>query len=204
MARKPQHPNQKPSFSNPFLLWVSHLMTFGFGVFAGIMMAQVGWGTSSTSSTPSAAPQASNDQSAAVIQQLESHLTHAPDDLEARIQLGNAYFDAGKYESAILHYSKALEMKPRNPNVIVDLGIAYRHIGRSDVAVQKFREALAIDAQHVNARYNLGVVSRWDLNDLPAAIAAWDTLLLYHPNHPNAATVRAQLAEMRSKEGVRE
>lgn len=178
-------------------------MTFAFGAFAGIMIAQVGWGNKAapTVSNPSPSPPSVSPEAATAvagrIQQLESHLSHSPEDLEARIQLGNAYFDTDKFESAIIHYSKALETQPRNADVIVDMGIAYRKIGRSDVAAQKFREALVLNDRHVNARYNLGIVLKWDLNDIPGAIAAWDTLLIYVPNHPNAATVRQELAQMR-------
>lgn len=186
------------------MLWISHFMTFAFGAFAGIMIAQVGWDNKAAptaanppaQSPPSVSPEAATAV-AGRIQQLESHLSHSPEDLDSRIQLGNAYFDTDKFESAIIHYSKALEAQPRNADVIVDMGIAYRKIGRSDVAAQKFREALVINDHHVNARYNLGIVLKWDLDDIPGAVAAWDTLLLYTPNHPNAATLRLELAQMR-------
>ena len=176
-------------------------MTFAFGAFAGIMIAQVGWGNKAAPTVTNPPPPTVSPEAATAvagqIQQLESHLSHTPEDIEARIQLGNAYFDTDKFESAIIHYSKALEAQPRNADVIVDMGISYRKIGRSDVAAQKFREALVINDRHVNARYNLGIVLKWDLNDIPGAIAAWDTLLVYTPNHPNAATVRQELAQMR-------
>ncbi|MBM3264599.1 MAG: tetratricopeptide repeat protein [candidate division Zixibacteria bacterium] len=202
MARQSPPQSRKPPSTRTAHLWVSHLMTFAFGAFAGIMIAQTGWETPQTVSSPS--PQPSPQTTSAVagrIRQLEEHLSHAPNDVEGRIQLGNAYYDTEKYESAIIHYGRALELNPRNPDVIVDMGIAYRFIGRSDVAAQKFRDALAIDARHVNGRYNLGIVLKWDVKDIPGAIAAWDTLLMYHPNHPNTASIRQQMAEMRNAPG---
>ena len=201
MAIKNPTSRQKSTGGNRYLLWASHFLMFGFGALTGIMVyqASVGGGSSVPTAAPSIAPP-SNDLFA-VIQQLETHLSHAPDDAEARTRLGNAYFDSGKFESAVLQYGKALELRPGVPDVIVDLGISYRNIGRSEVAVEKFREALAIEPRHVNGRYNLGIVLRWDLNKFPEAIAAWDTLLMYHPQHPNAATIRAQIQEMRNNPG---
>lgn len=134
----------------------------------------------------------------AIINQLQTHLTHSPDDSEARTQLGNAFFDAGNYQSAIMQYAQVLEKAPNNPDVIVDLGISYRRIGESETCIKRFREALSLDPSHVNARYNLGLVLQSDTLDFPGAIAAWDTLLMYTPNHPRAGWIREQMASMRN------
>lgn len=176
---------------------MSHLLAFVFGVLTGVAISKVGSGDFTANSTPiPGASQPTASQSAA-IQQLEAHLSHAPNDVEAHIEMGNAYFDAGNNESAIIHYAKALDLKPGDPDVIVDLGICYRRIGQSDVCVRKFIEALAIDPGHLNARMNLGLVLMADLNDFKGAIAAWDTLLTIAPNHPRAEWVRQQIAQMK-------
>ncbi|MBI4553709.1 MAG: tetratricopeptide repeat protein [Candidatus Latescibacteria bacterium] len=193
MARRPT----KPPTSRGLLL-LSYLLTFIFGAAAGLAGSRL-IGNNRPPSTPSPSP-GTPDQSA-VIKQLETHLSHAPDDAEARVQLGNAYFDAGNFESAIIHYSRALELRPRNPDVIVDLGIAYREIGKSEAGVARFREALAINPRHVNARYNLGLVLKTDLHDFRGAIAAWDTLLTIIPTHEKAAWIREQLAQMKRQPG---
>ena len=196
MAQRQRRAKKKNSSRS--LLWVSHLLTFVIGALTGIMIAQVGFGVQQTaSSTASVFSQPSNDQ-ASIIQQLESHIAHAADDVDARIRLGNAYYDTGNFQSAIIHYAQALELRPDNPDVIVDMGIAYRRIQRSDVAVENFQKALDINPRHVNARYNLGLVLKLDMKDIPRAIAAWDTLLLFYPNYPAAASVQAQLLQMRT------
>lgn len=196
MAQRQRRGKRKDT-SRP-LLWVSHLLTFVIGGLTGILIAQVGFGVRPATSTTAPVISPPSNSAASVISQLESHIAHAPTDVDGRIRLANAYFDAGNYQSAIMHYAQALEMRPGNADVTVDMGISYRRIGRSDAAIEQFRKALAIDPRHVNARYNLGLVLKLDENDIQGAIAAWDTLLLYYPNHPNAANVNEQLSEMRS------
>lgn len=191
MARRPTRPPTSRG-----LLLLSYLLTFVFGGAAGFAGSRLLGGNRTT--TPSPAGPDSPGQSA-IIQQLETHLSHAPNDVESRVQLGNAYFDAGNYESAIIHYAKALDLRPRNPDVIVDLGIAYRELGKGDVGVAKFREALAINPRHVNARYNLGLVLMTDLRDFRGAIAAWDTLLTIVPNHEKAGWIREQMGRMKQQ-----
>lgn len=200
MPRRASRRQQRPS-ANRNLQLVSYLLTFVFGFAAGLGSARMtGVGQSSESPPSSGAAQPSPDQAAA-IRQLETHLSHAPDDINARIQLGNLYFDTGRFESAIIQYGRALEIQPENPDVIVDQGIAYRRVGQSDVCIRKFREALTIDPAHVNARYNLGLVLQADFQDYAGAIAAWDTLLTQTPDHPRAGWIREQLAQMRRQTG---
>jgi cytochrome c-type biogenesis protein CcmH/NrfG len=196
MAQRQRRTKNKKN--NRSLRWVSHLITFVFGAFTGILIAQVGFGTQQTTSSTAPVISPPPNTQVSTIQQLETHLTHAADNVDTRIRLGNAYFDSGNFQSAITHYARALEMNPGNPDVTVDLAIAYRRIGRSDVAVEIFNKALRLNPRHINARYNLGLVLKLDINDIQGAIAAWDTLLILHPNHPNADAVKADLADMRS------
>ena len=187
-----------------YLPWVSHLVTFAFGGLTGIILTMMIGGDQSRSVSSSASQVASSGMgggagSSAHIQQLQDHLAHAPEDMDGRTQLGNAYFDSGNYQSAIIQYSQVLQTRPRDTNVIVDLGISYRRIADSPTAVKKFREALSIDSRHVNARYNLGLVLQSDLQDFTGAAAAWDTLLTYAPTHPRAQWMKEQLAAMKSR-----
>ena len=200
MAKKSPRTNRKTRAPN-YQPWVSHLVTFVFGALAGIIMSMVLGGNEPLPVNAGGVPPPTGTPSAgsAVINQLQTHLTHSPEDREARTQLANAYFDAGNYQSAIMQYAQVLETDPNNPDVIVDLGISYRRIGESDACIKRFRKALSIDPSHVNARYNLGLVLQSDALDFPGAIAAWDTLLMYTPNHPRAGWIREQMASMRNK-----
>jgi len=133
------------------------------------------------------------------VQQLKNHLEHAPEDLEARIQLANDLFDMENYQEAVVHYRLALEKRPQDPDVRTDLGTALHRLGRNDLAVQEFRKAIESSPMHLNAHYNLGVVLANELSDPQGAIAAWERFLELDPNAPQAAQVRASLQQLKSR-----
>ena len=193
MARNTPRQKRKPPARN-YLPWVSHLITFAVGALTGIVVSMMLGDNRSTAA--SGETQSGTASLSSRVQQIEAHLSHEPGDVDARIQLGNAYFDLGNYQSAIIQYAQALEARPGNPDLIVDMGISYRRIGESETCIRKFREALAIDPRHINARFNLGLVLKSDIKDYPGAIAAWDTLLVYKPDHPQALWIREQIAIM--------
>jgi tetratricopeptide (TPR) repeat protein len=120
-------------------------------------------------------------------------------DFDKLVQIGNREFDAAPRRSALAAaaYEKALSIKPKDPNVLTDLGTVYRDMVRYDDAIRMFKEAASIDRSHAISRYNLGIVLRYDKNDLPGAIAAWEDYLKVAPRGPMAAQVREDLKEMR-------
>ena len=77
-----------------------------------------------------------------------------PSNLNALIDLGNAYFDTDRYREAIDAYSKALTIDPKDPNVRTDMGIMYRKLGQFDKAIEAFRQAAQYQPMHVNSRFN--------------------------------------------------
>ena len=130
------------------------------------------------------------------IEQLKASLQRAPGDLDTRIRLGNALFDAGRYTDAIAEYEQVLAERPGDADVRTDLGICQRRSGRSDLAVASFAQAISDVPDHVNAHFNLGVVLDADLGDPASAIAAWERFLELAPGAPNAARVRDRLRQL--------
>lgn len=82
-----------------------------------------------------------------------------PDNYEVLVNLGNANFDAGRYEDAEKIYAKALEKKSADLNVRTDLGLTFifRDTPNYDRAVQEFKKVLETDPSHVQALQNLTV-----------------------------------------------
>ena len=82
-----------------------------------------------------------------------------PDDYETIVNLGNAFFDAGKYEEAEKSYSAALVKKVNDVNVRTDLGLTYifRDPPNYDRAVQEFSRSLETDPNHIQTLQNLTV-----------------------------------------------
>jgi tetratricopeptide (TPR) repeat protein len=80
-----------------------------------------------------------------------------PDDYETIVNLGNAYFDSGKYEDAEKSYSSALVKKADDVNVRTDLGLTFifRQPPNYDRAIQEFSRSLETDPNHIQTLQNL-------------------------------------------------
>jgi cytochrome c-type biogenesis protein CcmH/NrfG len=126
-----------------------------------------------------------NQGTAPLIESLQNQVKTSPDDLEAWIKLGHAYFDSDQYAQAIDAYQKALTIAPGNTNVMTDMGVMYRRNGQPEIAVETFDKVLELDPNHSQARFNKGVVLLGDLNDAEAAVKEWKILVM---NNPEAAT----------------
>ena len=66
------------------------------------------------------------------------------------VALGNANFDAGRYEIAEKWYTAALARNPKDVNVRTDLGLSFmfREPADYDRAIKEFRQSLATDPNH--------------------------------------------------------
>ena len=133
------------------------------------------------------------------IAELERMVASNPENLRAVIQLGNEYFDSGRYQKAVETYQKALGLDPRNADVLTDMGVGYRKLGRPKDAVEAFHRALESDPNHAVALFNLGIVYRDDLKNFPEALKAWETFLEKAPNAPHAVMVRPWVNQLREK-----
>ena len=82
-----------------------------------------------------------------------------PEDLKAIVALGNANFDANKFEIAEKWYTAALVKNPKDINVRTDLGLTFlfRQQQNVDRAIQEFRRSLEIDPRHEQTLQNMTV-----------------------------------------------
>jgi cytochrome c-type biogenesis protein CcmH/NrfG len=127
----------------------------------------------------------------------KSILERDPNNLQALINLGNAYLDMDRYQEAIDAYSKALSLAPKSPDVRTDMGIMYRKLGQFDKAIEAFRQAARDDPKHVNSRFNLSIVSKYDKNDFRGAIQAWEEFLKLNPDNDRATMVKQEIQTMK-------
>jgi cytochrome c-type biogenesis protein CcmH/NrfG len=131
------------------------------------------------------------------ISQLEEVLKRDPQNLEALVSLGNAYFDANQPQKAIEAYQRALKIDPKNADVRTDMGVMYRNIKDYDSAVREFRQAARDNPTHVNSRFNLAIVLQNDKKDIPGAIAAWEDFLKVAPTDQRSVMAKAQLEQLK-------
>jgi cytochrome c-type biogenesis protein CcmH/NrfG len=135
----------------------------------------------------------------AEVKPLLARLETNPKDVSALTELGNIYFDASQWSSAIGYYTRVLNESPRNPDVRTDMGIAYYYSGDSDRALKEFDQALKDDPRHAQTLFNVGVVKMNGKSDPRGAIAAWESLLKIDPGYQDRPKVESMLAEARAK-----
>jgi cytochrome c-type biogenesis protein CcmH/NrfG len=127
---------------------------------------------------------------------LKSILASNPRDVNAQIQLGNLYYDSGRFAEAVEAYGRALELDPNNVNVRTDRGTSYWNMGQPDAALAEFRKSLETAPTHAQTLYNMGVVYLNGKKDPAQARAAWEKLLATNPNYPDRARLQEQIAAL--------
>ncbi len=116
-------------------------------------------------------------------------------------QLGNLYYDAKQYPTAIDYYERALKLRPADAAVRTDLGTAYWYQGDADAAIAEFHKALSYEPNRANALFNLGIVKWKGKKDAAGAIEEWQKLLATSPGFEARAKVEDLIAEARSSLG---
>ena len=135
------------------------------------------------------------------INSLKEMVKKNPDNVNAHIELGNAYMDTNRFSQAIAAYEEALKINPKLINVIADMGTCQRRLGRPDLAAEAYREVIKIDPGHAYAHMNLGVVLAYDLGDLAGAVSEFETYLELAPADQNAPAIRAETERLKSMAG---
>ena len=82
-----------------------------------------------------------------------------PDNYEVMVHVGDANFDANKYEEAENWYTKALAKKATDVDVRTDLGLTFIFRDKPDYdrAIQEFKRVLDENPTHTQAMQNLTV-----------------------------------------------
>jgi tetratricopeptide (TPR) repeat protein len=184
------------------------------GVFFGVL---VGW-IIGAQRTPTAGPASAAAPAAAPAQtsgsqqspppfdesrasQLKAAADRNPSDAATRVQLGDLYFDAERYDDASRWYEAALKVEPGNVNASTDLGIAYYYSNQPDRALAQFDKSLALDPKHSKTLLNIGIVRAFGKQDLEGAEKAWQRVLDLAPDSPEAAVAKKGLDGLRAAHG---
>ncbi len=121
-----------------------------------------------------------------------------PANAESRIQLGNLYFDAERYEQAIEWYAQALKLSPKNVDVSTDLGVSYYYANQPDKALAQFDVSLKLDPKHTKTILNVGVVKAFGKQDLQGAQQAWEQAIQLAPDSQEGQAAKRLLDTLRS------
>jgi cytochrome c-type biogenesis protein CcmH/NrfG len=176
------------------------------GVFFGVL---VGWiiGTQQTPARVTSAPPAtaaastssgSGQQAAPPLDEsrasaLKTTAQQNANDTASRVELGNMYFDAGRFSEAVDWYQQALKIQPKDVNVSTDLGIAYYYMNDPDRALAQFGRSLEIDPRHAKTLLNMGIVRAFGKQDLKGAAEDWQKVVDLAPGSEEARAAKQAL-----------
>ncbi|MCU1386160.1 MAG: type pilus biosis/stability protein PilW [Acidobacteria bacterium] len=185
-----------------------------FGI-AGVLFGLIaGWIIGSQQAVPrsAAAPAPSAQQApagggttarAAVLDETQVQALKTVAEREAsnatpRVQLGNLYFDAERYDEAIKWYGDALKLSPKDVNVSTDLGVSYYYANQPDRALQQFEQSLKLDPKHAKTLLNVGIVKAFGKQDLDGAGDAWKQVVAMAPDSPEGQAAKRALESLTS------
>jgi len=118
-----------------------------------------------------------------------------PNDFDALVQLGNMYYDARQYPSAIQYYERAVKIHPENPDVRTDMGTAYWYSGNIEKALSELQTSLKYRPGHPQTLFNLGWIRWQGKADPKGAVEAWEALLKANPDYPQKQQVEQNIAK---------
>ncbi len=136
------------------------------------------------------------------IEQLKQRASQNPKDFEARAQLGNLYYDVGKYDQATEWYRQALQIDPKNPDVRTDLGTAYHFLQQHDKAIEELQKVLAYSPDFPNALRNLGMIKLSGKKDTKGAIEVWERLIATNPTNPQIAQIKEWVKQLKEGKNI--
>ena len=146
---------------------------------------------------PASAPAAQQRQppplDEARVKALRATLTSDPKNASAMVQLGNTYFDAEQFDTAITWYQSALAIDPANADASTDLGVSYFYTDRPDQALAQFEHSLKIDPRHTKTMLNKGIVLAFGKQDIRAASEEWKRVVTLAPGSSEGEAARKML-----------
>ncbi len=117
-----------------------------------------------------------------------------PENMEALFELGESYFLAGEWQSAIDWFTKLVALDTKNVHALTDIGTANYNLGFPQEAKASWLKALDIDANDPQVHYNLGFLyANAEPQDLAAAMREWQTVMELAPDSDLARTVQVHL-----------
>jgi cytochrome c-type biogenesis protein CcmH/NrfG len=121
-----------------------------------------------------------------------------PSNVQVRVELGNLYFDAERYQDAIQWYEQAVKLNPKDPDVSTDLGVSYYYTDQPDRALAQFNASLSVDPKHTKTWLNMGIVRAFGKQDLSGAAEAWEQVVKLAPTSPEGQAARRALDNLKA------
>jgi tetratricopeptide (TPR) repeat protein len=149
--------------------------------------------------TPAQMQQMADTQAAPLLEKLKAD----PNNAGLLENIGNVYYDAQLFPTAIDYYQRALKVAPANTGVRTDMATAYWYTGNIDAAIAEFQKSLSYEPNKANTLFNLGIVEWQGKMDIDKAVATWQKLLDTNPNYEAKDKVLELMAQAKKHSGVK-
>lgn len=156
-------------------------------------------GAAPSQPSPEQLKKMADTQAAPLIEKLKSD----PNNPELLAGIGNYYYDAQQFPTAVDYYGRALKAKPSDAAVRTDMATAYWYMGNADSAIAEFNKALTYEPNKPNTLFNLGLVKWQGKMDINGAVADWEKLLATNPNYEGKDKVQQMIAEAKKHSNVK-
>lgn len=120
-----------------------------------------------------------------------------PDAFEPTVNLGGVLLALEQVKDAIVYNEKAVQLRPADALANAQLGIGYYQVGRFDEAERYLRRAKALDPAHFSHPQLMLSHIYYRKGNRRAAAAELEDFLRRHPDYPEAAKLRDQIARLR-------
>ena len=148
---------------------------------------------------PAQLQQMADTQAGPLLEKLKADPTN-PGLLE---NIGNVYYDAQQFPTAIEYYQRALKVQPADTGIRTDMATAYWYTGNADAAIAEFQKSLSYEPNKANTLFNLGIVEWQGKMDIDKAVATWQKLLDTNPNYVGKDKVLELMAQVKKHSGVK-
>ena len=135
------------------------------------------------------------------LESLEQRVKDHPNDVAARLDLGQRYQAAGKLGEATREYLAAVKLEPDNPEANTSLGLLLFQSGLAEQGLQSVDKALASDPHYPEALYAKGLILFMGLRQPDSAATAFRAYLAAAPFGAHRDTAE-RLLRLTSAEGV--
>jgi tetratricopeptide (TPR) repeat protein len=138
--------------------------------------------------------EASSETLPEAIEIYERVVNLAPEWIEAHINLGVAYYQAGQISDACAAFRAAVELDPLNGISRYNLGCTLEELGEIDEAVEHLRRAVRAMPAHADVHFNLALAYE-KRGERVLAREEWLLYLRYAPSGPWADQARDRLKQ---------
>jgi len=155
--------------------------------------------TGAQTPTPAEMQRMADTQAGPLLEKLKTD----PNNADLLQNIGNVYYDAQLFPTAIDYYRRALKVQPTNAGVRTDMATAIWYTGNVDAAIAEFQTSLSYEPTKPNTLFNLGIVEWQGKMDIDKAVAAWQKLLDTNPNYEAKDKVLELMAQAQKHSGVK-